>query len=274
MADRRNLFGSKVKFFVSNLPEGCTPWELRKCMEAFGEVAGSYVAKKRDKHGSRFGFVTFSGVRDKQELLGILGKVKMGEFKLRINVARFALENSEVGPEKEVPMKTVRPPGQNFVGGTFAVRDGRSFKEVVGTANVGNGFAGSSGVLPEAGMSNVEKVIIVPDRVEAFKGCQGLAVVGRAVDLETLVDIDRLLSIAKFVVANVQYLGGLSVLISFHEEESANRFLSAKNIWEPWFSKLDPWKGQTLPFERVMFLVRWVRCLARCFMSRVSLRRI
>ncbi|KAJ0547794.1 hypothetical protein HanIR_Chr08g0376221 [Helianthus annuus] len=103
-------------------------------------------------------------------------------------------------------------------------------------------------------MNKGEKVIIVPDRVEAFKDFHGLAVVGRVVDLETLVDIDRLLSIAKFVVANIQYLGGLSVLISFHEEESVNRFLSVKNVWEPWFSKLDLWKGQTLPFERVAWL--------------------
>ncbi|KAJ0705932.1 putative RNA recognition motif domain, nucleotide-binding alpha-beta plait domain superfamily [Helianthus annuus] len=254
MADRRNLYGNKVKFFVSNLPEGCTPWELRRCMEVYGEVAGSYVARKRDKLRCRFGFVSFSGVRDKQELLGNLGKVRMGEFKLRINVARFALENSEAVPEKEIPAMAVKHPSQINVGGKFAVRDGRSFKEVVGCPYSGNGYAESSGVNPVAGMSKGEKVIIVPDRVEAFKELQGLAVVGRVVDLETLVDIDRLLSIAKFVVANIQYLGGLSVLISFHEEESVNRFLSVKNIWEPWFSKLDLWKGQTLPFERVAWL--------------------
>ncbi|KAJ0667015.1 putative RNA-directed DNA polymerase [Helianthus annuus] len=175
-------------------------------------------------------------------------------FKLRINVARFALENSEIEAEKEGPVKTTRPPGQNFRGGNPSVRDVRSYKEVVGGSNSGSGSAVNFVGNPVAGPSFSEKFIIVPDRVEAFKECQGLAVVGRAVDLETLVDIDRLLSIAKIVVANVQYLGGLSVLITFHEEESAKQFLSGKNIWEPWFSKLDPWKGQTLPFERVAWL--------------------
>ncbi|KAF5784853.1 putative RNA recognition motif domain, nucleotide-binding alpha-beta plait domain superfamily [Helianthus annuus] len=254
MADRRSLFGSKVKFFVSNLPEGCTPWELRRCMESYGEVAGSYVARKRDKQGSRFGFVSFSGVRDIQELLGNLGRVKMGEFKLRINVARFALENSEIEAEKKGPRKMSRTPGQNFVGDNFPVRDVRSYKDVVGASNSGSGPAGYSGGSPVADPSVAEKIIIVPDRVEAFKGCQGLAVVGRVVDLETLVDIDRLLAVAKIIVANVQYIGGLSVLISFHEEESAKQFLNGKNIWGPWFSKLDLWKRQTLPFERVAWL--------------------
>ncbi|KAJ0779118.1 hypothetical protein HanPI659440_Chr06g0223071 [Helianthus annuus] len=103
-------------------------------------------------------------------------------------------------------------------------------------------------------MRSGEKAVVIPDRVEAFKDRYGLAVVGRTVNLETLVDIDRLLNIAKVVVANVQYLGGLSLLISFHDEESMKAFLDRKNIWELWFSKLDPWKGQTLPLERVAWL--------------------
>ncbi|KAJ0724923.1 putative RNA recognition motif domain, nucleotide-binding alpha-beta plait domain superfamily [Helianthus annuus] len=48
-----------VKFFVTNLPEGCTPWELRQGLEHYGVISGTYVAKKRDKMGNRFGFVSF-----------------------------------------------------------------------------------------------------------------------------------------------------------------------------------------------------------------------
>ncbi|KAF5792348.1 hypothetical protein HanRHA438_Chr09g0417011 [Helianthus annuus] len=82
----------------------------------------------------------------------------------------------------------------------------------------------------------------------------GLSLVGRTVDLETLVDFDKLLSIAKILVANIQYLGGLSILISFHDEASANKFLESKVVWGPWFSRLDPWNGQSLPIERVAWL--------------------
>ncbi|KAM0008290.1 hypothetical protein Hdeb2414_s0116g00801421 [Helianthus debilis subsp. tardiflorus] len=135
------------------------------------------------------------------------------------------------------------PTGQKSVGGNFKVRDVRSYRDVVGTSSTGSGFNGAP--LSE------EKVVVVPDRVGAFKELHGVAVVGRTANLETLVDIDRLFNIAKIVVANVQYLGGLSLLVSFHDEESANRFLELKNVWEPWFTKLDPWRGQTLPLERV-----------------------
>ncbi|KAM0000278.1 putative RNA recognition motif domain, nucleotide-binding alpha-beta plait domain superfamily [Helianthus debilis subsp. tardiflorus] len=226
MADRSNMFGSKVKFFVTNLPEGCTPWELRRCLESFGAISGTYVARKRDKQGYMFGFVSFSGVRDRQELLRNLGGVRMGEFKFKINVARFAAENTGVAVEKEGSVQNLRPPGQNC-------------------ATVDNLVAA-----PRA----EEKVVVVPDRVGAFRDLHGLTVVGRTVNLETLVDIDRLFSIAKIIVANIQYIGSLSLLISFHDEESVNRFLELKNIWEPWFTKLDPWRGQTPPLERVAWL--------------------
>ncbi|KAJ0800380.1 hypothetical protein HanPI659440_Chr03g0102311 [Helianthus annuus] len=81
-----------------------------------------------------------------------------------------------------------------------------------------------------------------------------MALVGRTVDLETLVDFDKLLRIAKFHVANLQYLGGLSLLISFHDADSAKLFMDAKEVWGPWFSKLDYWSGQSLPLERVAWL--------------------
>ncbi|KAJ0430011.1 putative RNA recognition motif domain, nucleotide-binding alpha-beta plait domain superfamily [Helianthus annuus] len=245
------MSGSKVKLFVTNLPEGCTPWDLRRCLESFGEISGTYVARKRDKHGCRFGFASFSGVKDSQELLRSLGGIRMGDFKLKINVARFAVENSRASGVKEGPVENLKPTGQKREGGTFNVRDVRSYRDVVGTSSTGNGFIGAP--LSE------EKVVVVPDRVGAFKELRGVAVVGRTANLETLVDIDRLFNIAKIVVANVQYLGGMSLLVSFHDEEAANRFLELKNIWEPWFTKLDPWRGQTLPFERVVWLkLSWI----------------
>ncbi|KAM0039372.1 hypothetical protein Hdeb2414_s0012g00381331 [Helianthus debilis subsp. tardiflorus] len=156
--------------------------------------------------------------------------------------------------EKEGPVQNARPSGKSGGGGNLPVRDFRSFKEVVGSSGNEFGVFGGPGAQPGADLRSGEKAVVIPDRVEAFKDRYGLAVVGRTVNLETLVDIDRLLNIAKVVVANVQYLGGLSLLISFHDEESMKAFLDRKNIWELWFSKLDPWKGQTLPLERVAWL--------------------
>ncbi|KAF5768283.1 putative RNA recognition motif domain, nucleotide-binding alpha-beta plait domain superfamily [Helianthus annuus] len=243
-----------VKLFVTNLPDGCIPWELRKCMEVFGDIAGTYVAKKRDKNGCRFGFVSFKGVRDRAELLKSLGGVKMGDFKLKINVARFAAENS--GGHVNLPelKHKDRGTGHQVPGGVFNLRDSRSYREAVGASKVMAGPSTVHGGYQEEVTKGREKTIVVPDRTGAFNDLVGMALVGRTVDLETLVDFDKLLRIAKFSVANLQYLGGLSLLISFHDADSAKLFMDAKEVWGPWFSKLDYWSGQSLPLERVAWV--------------------
>ncbi|MFS8026529.1 putative RNA recognition motif domain, nucleotide-binding alpha-beta plait domain superfamily [Helianthus anomalus] len=49
-----------AKFFVSNIPDRASSKEIEETFKVYGEVIGVYVAKKRDKMGNRFGFVTFS----------------------------------------------------------------------------------------------------------------------------------------------------------------------------------------------------------------------
>ncbi|KAJ0467686.1 putative RNA recognition motif domain, nucleotide-binding alpha-beta plait domain superfamily [Helianthus annuus] len=239
-----------TKFFVANLPDGCTPWELRKALEGYGDIAGTYVAKKKDKGGGRFGFVSFSNVRDRGELESSLRGARMGYNKLKVNIARFAVENSGFGAQKEVRANVRVPDIKVDKSRNFNGRDSRSYCEVLGkTKNTGNGTT-------EVGncSRNIEKSLVVPDRTVAFQDLHDLALVGRAVDLETLVDIDRLLRIARIEYSRIHYLGGLSILISFTDSGSASEFLSARTVWGPWFSRLDTWNGQSLSLERVIWL--------------------
>ncbi|KAF5772056.1 putative RNA recognition motif domain, nucleotide-binding alpha-beta plait domain superfamily [Helianthus annuus] len=241
-----------TKFFISNLPEGCTPWELKCGLAGYGDISDTYVARKRDKDGNRFGFASFKDVRDKGEVLKSLRGVSLGGCKLKVNIARFALEN---GSGLGHPVGgNCRPnvvgggakPGGNVRMSSF--RDFRSFRDVLGKGKEKEGGE-SSGAIQESG-----KQVVVPDRTNAMQELKGVAVVGRTVDLETLVDLDRLLRIAKVSYDNIQYLGGLSVLISFWEEPASRFFLEAKELWGPWFSKLSAWEGQSLHFEKVAWL--------------------
>ncbi|MFS7960534.1 putative RNA recognition motif domain, nucleotide-binding alpha-beta plait domain superfamily [Helianthus anomalus] len=175
--------GNILKLFVTNLPEGCSPWELRKCLECYGAITSTYVAKKRDKNGSMFGFVSVNDVRDRQEFLKSLGGVKMGDFRLKINVARFAAENMGVHLDKEVKSHHVGAAGTVFNGGTSNLRDARSYREVVGLSKASGG----------------------PNSVQ-------------------------------------------------NSSVEAGSRAEIKEIWGPWFSKLEPWNGQTLPLERVAWL--------------------
>ncbi|KAJ0938354.1 putative RNA-directed DNA polymerase [Helianthus annuus] len=237
-----------VKFFVTNLPEGCTPWELRKGLEGFGVISGTYVAKKRDKLGNRFGFVSFIEVKDRAALEKVLSGVKLGDSKLKVNLARFALENSGSVAQQEPRKYGPGAPVQAEKGAAFKSRDGRSFRDVLGGSSYPSDSS-KGGVSVASG-----KLVIVPDRLSAFNDLVGLAVVGRCVDLETLVDLDKLLRIAKVPFAKIQYLGGLSIIISFSDGDAMEGFLKARVIWGPWFFKLEGWKGQSLPLERVAWL--------------------
>ncbi|MFS8013130.1 putative RNA recognition motif domain, nucleotide-binding alpha-beta plait domain superfamily [Helianthus anomalus] len=50
-----------TKFYVANIPDGCRPWDLASFLGNYGEIAGSFIAKKRSKEGLKFGFVSFRG---------------------------------------------------------------------------------------------------------------------------------------------------------------------------------------------------------------------
>ncbi|KAJ0779785.1 putative RNA recognition motif domain, nucleotide-binding alpha-beta plait domain superfamily [Helianthus annuus] len=248
--------GGITKFFISNLPEGCTPWELKCGLVGLGEVWGTYVAKKRDKEGRRFGFASFKDVRDKSELERSLKGLKLGGCKLVVNIARFAKENGGGGAidsSSKVPDMSKHHPFTQGAARSFNFRDARSYSDVLGKGKVeeaGLGGGSSSSVRPNGG----RKSIVIPDRSTAFKELWRRAVVVRTVDLETLVDMDQLLRIAKTEVDRIQYLGGLSVFISFRDEGLASKFLESKDLWGPWFSKVAMWEGQSLPFERVAWL--------------------
>ncbi|KAM0057862.1 putative RNA recognition motif domain, nucleotide-binding alpha-beta plait domain superfamily [Helianthus debilis subsp. tardiflorus] len=256
-----------IKFFVSNIPEGCRPWDLADAFRVHGDIVGAFIAKKKNKEGRSFGFVKFKGVQDQVGMEARMANMKLGGNKLVVNIARFAKENVGVhidcgvfnrsneglahhfgdsGTRKQ-PESMKNPIGPGQVGGSFLFngRDSRTFREVLGLSSVG-------------GVGRVEteraKSIIVPDNLEAFKGLARTTVVGRVVNLETLVDFDTLLRIAKVAYVKFQYLGDLSLLISFSDEGSCSLFLDSKAVWGPWFSKLEVWNGQSLPLERVAWL--------------------
>ncbi|KAM0003499.1 putative RNA recognition motif domain, nucleotide-binding alpha-beta plait domain superfamily [Helianthus debilis subsp. tardiflorus] len=223
-----------TKFFVTNLPERCSSLDIRDFFSVFGEVAGVYVARKRDKKGNKFCFVSFKGVKDPKELEGRLMGIKMGQCKLLVNVARFAVENSRFSGQKKDCDSNVFPSSQNTSKG-FNFRDQRSYCDVLGKGkeqrdpvriNSVGGFGGDS-------LVSKEKMVVVSDRLSTFKEVIGSVVIGRTTDLETLVDLDKLFRIAKVDVARIQYLGGLSVIISSSDAVAANKFLESPRIWGP-----------------------------------------
>ncbi|PWA94018.1 RNA-directed DNA polymerase, eukaryota [Artemisia annua] len=245
-----------TKFFVSNLPNGCIPGEVSEFFGCFGEVVGSYIARKRDKEGNRFGFVTFRKVSSTADLVRRMNSVKMGSCRLKVNVTKFAMENigrreveEKAGRMHNTKVPVGRKQDEFVVEREKTVRHsqsvGMSFKDILeGKPSVSPGF--------QSVPSN--KSIKVPDNVVAFYEIRGKALVGRVRDLKTLTCMNKILVEYGFGGFDIVYVGGLSLLLNFHSNDEAMEFLLKKDVWVLWFSVLDLWEGQPLSFERVAWI--------------------
>ncbi|KAJ0669111.1 hypothetical protein HanPI659440_Chr17g0697311 [Helianthus annuus] len=181
--------------------------------------------------------------------------VKMGRFILKINIAKFAIENNGI-MDVDANHSTPAAPGGSETGNQFqhSRPDSNSFRQ-----NGGRSFADlfkDKGKSIDQNRSEVcsVKTINVPDDVRAFHYLYGRALVGRSVDLNSLTKMDRSLWEEGFNGVEIHYVGGLSLLLQFNEPGEATNFLLNQELWKKWFSVLDMWEGQTLPYERVAWL--------------------
>ncbi|KAJ0592482.1 putative RNA recognition motif domain, nucleotide-binding alpha-beta plait domain superfamily [Helianthus annuus] len=78
-----------IKFFVSNLPDRCSSSDLIRVLKNYGDIQGTYIARKYDRLGKQFGFVTFVRGRNMEDLESSLKDVWIGSYKLFIVPARF-----------------------------------------------------------------------------------------------------------------------------------------------------------------------------------------
>ncbi|PWA88616.1 nucleotide-binding alpha-beta plait domain-containing protein [Artemisia annua] len=113
MASSRNPIPANIqarltKLFVNNLPDRCSGADLAAVLRGMGTIFDIYIARKRNKEGKRFGFVSFLDVKDSKELLKVLSSVRLGDFKLKFNIARFVLEEGEFDQSKR-DVRRIRP---------------------------------------------------------------------------------------------------------------------------------------------------------------------
>ncbi|KAM0021196.1 putative RNA recognition motif domain, nucleotide-binding alpha-beta plait domain superfamily [Helianthus debilis subsp. tardiflorus] len=244
------------KFYITNLPWGCNSWDVAEFVNVFGEVAGVYIARKVDKVGRRFGFVSFKYVRDVKEMERALNGTKMGGHKLIANLARFAKENAPFdggkkeggrGKEKTQERPAQKNPTINFAS-SFQNGNGRLFSDL---------FTNKSTTPVDLGKSvrTAEVCIEIADETSAFKELIGNALVGRCKDLPILRNLNKYLSETSYKGVSLTYTGGLYMFIRFADEELCSKFLLDYQTWKDWFRSLDPWECQPLPFERIA----WVR---------------
>ncbi|GAU32086.1 hypothetical protein TSUD_53540 [Trifolium subterraneum] len=113
-------FGFKrfVTFYFTNFPEQIRHFYLRKAFEVFGILENVVVARKRNVHSYKYGFVRFSKVRNINKLLTAINEISFGQFRIWARVARF--DKASFGEQEN----RVRAQRRNVVGSTGG-RQGR-----------------------------------------------------------------------------------------------------------------------------------------------------
>ncbi|MCI17135.1 RNA recognition motif, partial [Trifolium medium] len=115
--------------------------DLWKIFAKFGSLGDVYIPNKVDKWGKKFAFVKFKGVKDVDALSERLEDVWSGNFKLRVNRARF--DRNDQPPHSVTPVVNRKKRGVES-----CEEKGSSFREaLIGGKNVVAGVVSEEPVL-------------------------------------------------------------------------------------------------------------------------------
>ncbi|KAJ0712834.1 hypothetical protein HanOQP8_Chr09g0339131 [Helianthus annuus] len=172
----------------------------------------------------------------------------MGNNKLRINIAKFALENSNESRPKEYGPHHSQGSGSNQVDGGQP-RTSRPFvPNPLGSAYRDILVGNSKNNRLE------EKVVEVSSFVKPFVSWLGKSLIIRTSYLSTLVKMNKLMENCVGLKVKIKYVGGLYLLLVFDSLEEMLSFKESDPNAKDWFSWMEVWEGQVLPFERIAWL--------------------
>ncbi|MFS8033576.1 hypothetical protein Hanom_Chr17g01571201 [Helianthus anomalus] len=190
------------------------------------------MARKYDKLGKHFGFVSFVNVRDPVELENQMRDVWIGSYKLFIFLARF-VDGERLLRKGEKQWVPVRNDEEDLATG----KGDRNMDYVEEMVNVGKGLG--EGRTFRDTVLNVDPPKKVPEIVVSadFKG--GLLWDGYLVGQAKV---------------GIRYLGGFWFMLLFESEICMEGFVRTKEVWKVCFDSLVRWEGQLIHMERIAWL--------------------
>ncbi|MFS7943886.1 putative RNA recognition motif domain, nucleotide-binding alpha-beta plait domain superfamily [Helianthus anomalus] len=215
-----------VKFFVSNLPQGCASADLVRVFKEYGDVQGTYIARKYDRLGKRFGFVTFGKCRNMDDLESSLKDVWIGSYKLFIVPARF-VDGKQIPRKEEKVWQPVKGDGRK-----------EEFPEVVSDKNT-------------APAENIMQEIIADNNIVAFGEWFDPGIIAHLKSLQALTSLRSWLKNIGHDVVAIKYVGCLCVVLLFDNRDTKSDFTSNKDAWGAYVNSIEEWYGQTFKIHGV-----------------------
>ncbi|MFS7939157.1 putative RNA recognition motif domain, nucleotide-binding alpha-beta plait domain superfamily [Helianthus anomalus] len=247
---------SKVitKFFVSNLPPKCSSSDLIEVFGTFGMLEGSYIARKLDRWGKRFAFLSFRDVIDAKRMEGEMGDVWMGSYKFFVVSARFVDGETRFKDKPDPKGKSIMKENATHENPKVG-----SSTNIPVNSNISRPSRFDSGggttFLDSVLNKNTVVVINVDDNVRGFSVWNGLSLMGKVVDFKALTSLKGCLNSGGWGSVDIKYASGYVVLLVFKSIVDCERFYADKGWWSRIFNSLVIWDGSSMvAYERIAWI--------------------
>ncbi|KAK9068523.1 hypothetical protein SSX86_012637 [Deinandra increscens subsp. villosa] len=238
---------SVVSYYISNLPEGCSRYRLRKECAQFGKVVDVFISNKPGKGGEIFGFVKFDEVKDKVMLERVLGKIKMGNQVISANLEKFDKNKKFIRSRSEVPNNPDK--GNNGVKVWSRINWGSQNR-------VNETFNQTSCSYAEMVAKRDDRRMVVVKELKNSKTNEwvGVSLIGKAADYDSFNLLHRRLYDEGFQNIQIRHVGGFQVLLSFVGGEEAEAFRESMVHRKDLFEHLRFWDGEMTSRERFVWV--------------------
>ncbi|KAJ0473312.1 putative RNA recognition motif domain, nucleotide-binding alpha-beta plait domain superfamily [Helianthus annuus] len=229
-------------FYVSNIHPKLTDGELWTECRSYGHLVDAYIAKKLDKRGLRFGFLRFAKVKDETKMVKALNQLCFEGWKIRANVAKFVKikKNPVQMMRKEWVRKTCDNTPQPKQMPTY-------HGSKVSWADIARGKR------PE---KQEDIALKFGHESEVYQKWKEVAIIGELKSINHLRKLWMMKEDLSLQDAEVRYVGGMKVLITAKNEESARVIFNRdEKSWDQWLGNIQQWNGDVIPFQRMAWLV-------------------
>ncbi|KAD3067579.1 hypothetical protein E3N88_35459 [Mikania micrantha] len=230
-----------TSFFLANLPEYCQSSLIWKICMPLGKIVDVYVANRKCKQGTNFGFVRFVNINDANLMIDKLKTIKIDGAKIHVNVAKWEKNKKTIEhrpPSKAKLVHTI-PSMQPVVNQFSQVNQNRSYRDVA------QGKVATSSVF-------LRKVTLPSTTAWYPEAVKHRSLIGEVKNIQTLCNIKVILREEGLENFAISYIGGLCLLLVFKTSSETKEVLeNHKTTWANSFSKLEIWKGQSFTNSRI-----------------------
>ncbi|GJW78982.1 nucleotide-binding alpha-beta plait domain-containing protein [Tanacetum coccineum] len=236
-----------TSFFFTNFPDywdSKAPWKM---FRTYGIVVDVYVAFKKTKLDTRFGFTRFINIRDLANFEKRLKGIMIGDSKIIINRAKYIKVGGKGVPFESAQVKRIF---SKSIPVTIPNNEKRhSYRDVMyGGPVKPRGEPKSHGHVEPVRVKAIE--LVEDDRIKERLDC---CWIGKARNFEVIQNAWDIIKENRLADCNTKYLGGLSYLFEWDSKDIAWESMESNILWlSQWFDELKPWDGICSSVERLI----------------------